>query len=630
MKYSLLKGSYRAMSLLVLGVAISLAVPPSPANAMLKNWFKKKEKTSDSDSAGKKKKGEKNALGGATTREQMSALSWFTDHPDLHPGQLFIESIEKVDPSWADDGFDVVREEFLACGIFNGTNGCLDATYAVFSGVVIVKDQSVQYISPLGRDRDLLGLALVGELEFSQTPPKILSLSFASYDRKTVEHKDLRRAFEQGHFKTVATLRVAENPVDFAVRTLDSRPDFRKLYSVSKYLLSLKEGSHQREIEAAFQEQHSSWVNLRKSPYPLAFFDLARDHKLVPELVETLARSLLDSEDETSAQHGAVALAMLKIQDEKIRAHLTTAVASSSWRVRRDAVLGLEKIRNGLQDDLLVFGRLEDNDKDVKQAVDRVLDSARMDNSYLPILVEKFKSNSWKTRQQVLEWIGTILTPEATRAIYPGLMDSDKDVRATADSLLRGRAILLEDLPVLSDLSNQNNSDGKELVVKYLPKINHPDAIPVLTRLGSKGEPSWKVRLGAVKGLSTFKEDTATLAILSAILDTDKDVAAAAKDAISERPLNESHVSALEELSKAGSYQLRILGCEYLGRVNAPTSTHALLRRLCDTDQDVRRAAHRALKGREFGSEEIKLLDSLGAQTGCKKAIEEYREIKGI
>lgn len=532
----------------------------------------------------------------------------------VHP-----QSQESQAPHAFKDGglLAALGEEFQRCGVsFKGSH-CLDKKFTSASGAyenpMLLKSDSVLVFKLLGVEGKALGLVLLTEIAVGH-PHTVRSVQVAAYDPKIQQPDHVKAAYLKGKVTPVLSLSIAPAQVEYALNTLKATSDPKLIYHLSDYLLR-NTSTCVEVLEKLFSDSRRI-TQSDLTAYQIALLNLLTEYSLDRSLIDGIANDLLSSQTPEVAHLAAMVLAEGGNKTEIVKQQVRLAMNDKNWQTRKRAVQAFSHIRENAKDDGAFLDAMKDSDSDVKEAARVVVSQMTFTNDHLGDLERHLASTDWSTRRHMIQLLGKIQTPEATRIIFRGLVDSDSDVRKAADDLLGTRQFQNIDAIALRGLAQVKQSDGKVLVTKYLGKIGTKKARTALIELSS--DSSWLVRQEALRGLREFPQGSVTAAFFDRVEDKDTDVQKLALSVLETRPLLPSDLGGIEGLMKSNNWSVRQRALGYLARIATSEATGGILGRLCDSDQDVRASAVQYAKERKIGSSEVQVLSTLVAQRACQ------------
>lgn len=127
----------------------------------------------------------------------------------------------------------------------------------------------------------------------------------------------------------------------------------------------------------------------------------------------------------------------------------------------------------------------------------------------------------------------------------------------------------------------------------------------------------WKIRVKAIEGLSKTNLDLNEQSlVLRKLDDTDRDVRKAAEIAASNFKITEEHIGILSELQSSSRWKTRQLAATLLGKISGSSATLKLVEKMSDNDRDVRAEVRKQLFSRSLTDKD---LESLKGQINSKR-----------
>ncbi len=294
--------------------------------------------------------------------------------------------------------------------------------------------------------------------------------------------------------------------------------------------------------------------------------------------------------------------------------------------------------------DRLLERALGDRDPAVRNAAALLLAERRRAPEAFEPLLDVARDARWPRRARALRALSGYERGEATTAIVRALADPDGDVRQAAAAALAARPVGARDLPALKETHGAAPWDGRVVVVRTVARVPGPEAGAFLA--GALGDPDgdvraasaaalaarppeghsvealaaaarnapWEGRVVVVRLLGPLPGPLALRTLARGLVDPDGDVRKAAAAALAARALAPEDVPALAEVAGSSPWESRLFAVLLLSRIEGTEATNAIVRRLSDSDADVRKAAATALERRLAGAGSVPALAEAAAR----------------
>ncbi|OGQ03887.1 MAG: hypothetical protein A3D19_07335 [Deltaproteobacteria bacterium RIFCSPHIGHO2_02_FULL_38_15] len=550
----------------------------------------------------------------------------------------FAEEVKVLD---APEGYpkeivELLSQEIQECGLSSLGPACLDSQFSgqffFFMAPTIESSESFIFLSQFSHKN--LNHVFAQAVEVSRDEehhPIILSASLFALD-ESVSDEVLKNDYLLGRLKKIIEVRVPLNPIRFSLEKLDlNELGDRSFYHIINFLIQDNNFNETEKIRTAITRHQVSIKNSKRSRYQLEFLKLIRNYfKEEKSFLVEVASEFLNSESRSASQFAAICLAEQEVSSDVIRQKVKEALQSSGeWEIRQLAVLALNKIRQGVEDENALIARLSDSDSDVQKTALQVVKTFELSDEHLGAFEGLLNHHSWAVRNMATQLVGMVLTPAAAALLIPRLADSDSDVQKSAVQALQRFTLTNAELPALAVLLKNNISwKARQLAVSFIATLKTSEAlhaiIPMLSdpdndvqtmtvqKLNTWDEftnaelpffvdllryRAWKTRNLAVQFIGKIKTDEAITALIPMLKDSDSDVRKSTIAQLRERNFNDVHVDLLIQVLNSKDWQARTLAAQYLGTTSSQKALDALVDRLLiETDSDATREIKQAIK----------------------------------
>ncbi len=182
---------------------------------------------------------------------------------------------------------------------------------------------------------------------------------------------------------------------------------------------------------------------------------------------------------------------------------LGRALASSTWQVRRDAVVVLARVE-GDRATVAIAGALADGDGDVRAAAIAALSKRDLTPALQPIAAAA-ESSDWKVRAQAARLLGRVEGEAATLVLVDLVGDGDGDVRRAAVEVIWKRDLSGEaTVAALGTVLEASDWQARRVGAELLARTTSAKAL-VMLRARAKAESDGDVKRAIAKAIKALE-----------------------------------------------------------------------------------------------------------------------------
>jgi HEAT repeat protein len=536
-------------------------------------------------------------------REVVTALVPILAETNLTARNLALEVLKRI-------GGDAL--EVLFTGLREARDPFVKKTYCEILGA-IGSSESISYLIPCLQSPQVLvamGAAeALGQIGDPQAVPYLLqSLKGPTWVRCAVVEAigkigDLRALgpliqipFEENLMVTFMVIRTLGNLRDerclpYLLSALKYHPRFVVPVIQALEKLSEKLGD---EVYDKVREAKANWtdvipllrshdVAIRRSA--IRFLEKLRLREAVVPLIH-----LIEFEEEEELLERLVD-ALVAIGDQELEA-IHRALSMETLRVRTILLEVLGRIGKEASVPILLQA-LEDSHEEVRLAAAKALGQIRSSVSVDP-LIRRLQDGFGHVRRAAASSLGAIGDPRAFLSLVELLKDPYPDVRmAASEAIVKIQGLPSEEkIQWVQPLLKEDRDEVRVLTLQTLFHIAGEKLLPLYIQ--SLRDPSWKVREGAVRALSSLTNPEITTFLLPLLEDENSQVRVMVVKAIARFPGNQAMevlLSRLEDPEPRVRYEV----CKQLKNFNSPYVIQRLIECLQDPSGMVRLAAIESL-----------------------------------
>ncbi len=352
--------------------------------------------------------------------------------------------LDQNDPQIIQD----LKFELKSCGITSSNNSCLDSKFKAVNALESFSDDNQEGLRFLVKgytqgfsDKSIviqvmtihseLEQIILDRVEFFNESILLTNEGFKEFFQKYLGN-ELKKIFETNKFYS----HEISNYLEIAKKSENSFEIFHSI-AIAKSLDGEK--IHEEEINNILKDKFDAILNTNSPLYQVEFLNLFTD---LNDLKRNLAERFFRSNDSNVKGKSAIVLANLSVNEPQIKQTVISIVKTGiNYHDQLGALEGLYKIRNNIDDDILILQSIKNGNQEVSKKAYELSNTLTFTKDHLSYLTGELKNPIPDYRIIILDFLSKINSPETTKIILESLNDITEPVTKKAFLILKERTL---------------------------------------------------------------------------------------------------------------------------------------------------------------------------------------------
>ncbi|MFI5391013.1 MAG: hypothetical protein ACHQYQ_06595 [Bacteriovoracales bacterium] len=341
-----------------------------------------------------------------------------------------------------------LKFELKSCGISSTVDSCLDSKFKSVKALESFNNENLEGTRFLVKafTKDLMNQSLiiqvmtihaefeqvrVDRVEFFKESIPLDGGGFRTFFEKYLKNEAIK-LFETSEFfpheitKYLQLGQESKNPLEiFHSITLAKALDVEKI--------------HAEEINNILKDKFEVILNTQSPLYQIEFLNLFETQE---DLRKELAQRFFKSSDSAAKGKAAMVLADLGVNDPKVKEAISSIIKTSvNYHDQLDALNGLFKIKDTLEDDILILSTIKNGNPDVSKKAYELSLQLKFTQDHIKYLAAELANPNPEYRVYMLDFLSKVDSPESTKIILEKLDDTAEPVTQKAFKILKDRKL---------------------------------------------------------------------------------------------------------------------------------------------------------------------------------------------
>jgi HEAT repeat protein len=341
-----------------------------------------------------------------------------------------------------------LKFELKSCGISSTVDSCLDSKFKSVKALESFNNENLEGTRFLVKafTKDLMNQSLiiqvmtihaefeqvqVDRVEFFKESIPLDGGGFRTFFEKYLKNEAIK-LFETSEFfpheitKYLQLGQESQNPLEI-------------FHSINLVKALDLEKTHTEEIHNILKDKFEIILKTQSPLYQIEFLNLFETQE---DLRKELAQRFFKSSDPAAKGKAAIVLANLGVNDLKVKEAISSIIKTSvNYHDQLDALNGLFKIKDTLDDDILILSTIKSGNPDVSKKAYELSLQLKFTQDHIKYLAAELANPSPEYRVYMLDFLSKIDSPESTKIILEKLDDMAEPVTQKAFKILKDRKL---------------------------------------------------------------------------------------------------------------------------------------------------------------------------------------------